>query len=549
MKIHLRRVSWRSAQLLLVLAALTGSSSANDWYVDPINGSNANSGNAPAQAWRTITFALHTPPAAPTGRTHVIHLAPGVYGAASGEVFPIALRDAFQIVGDEGADVTVLDAGGAESVLYAYLAYHYGGNYTGPLTLVKGVTLQNAAVGIDLATNVVNMDFTAEDVRITGMSTAGIQVLSLCSIPCGAFVTKLVGVEITGCQVGIDAETSGQFNQSASMSLEDCDVSGNIASGIRHHSTGQASVLSLQRVRMVGNGLHGLELDEAPVLSGSMSNALTDCLLARNLGSGIHATTSTTGLPIGLNLSVVRCTIAGNAAGGLDAFYTTMSIQADLHTALTSSILFGNGDDVIENPAHLSIESPAFNDIGDGEFAGSNGNIAADPLFRDAATGDYRLRWGSPCIDAGDPATPAGALDLSNVKRPVDGNLDAQEIADMGAFEFTPLAISRSAHVGKNLVLEQWGPSGGTATLFLARGFPEATPQSTPFGDFDLDPTAYRNLGVAPIAPGPPALRSIPIPNDPLYIGKTFSFQALSTSSVPSPAMAYTNPVTVTVLP
>ncbi len=34
------------------------------------------------------------------------------------------------------------------------------------------------------------------------------------------------------------------------------------------------------------------------------------------------------------------------------------------------------------------------------------GNINADPLFADPDARDYRLRPGSPCIDAGDPATP-----------------------------------------------------------------------------------------------------------------------------------------------
>jgi hypothetical protein len=48
-------------------------------------------------------------------------------------------------------------------------------------------------------------------------------------------------------------------------------------------------------------------------------------------------------------------------------------------------------------------------------------NIQMNPLFLDAVNGDYHLTDNSPCIDAGDPASP---LDP-------DGT-----IADMGAFYF-----------------------------------------------------------------------------------------------------------------
>jgi hypothetical protein len=34
------------------------------------------------------------------------------------------------------------------------------------------------------------------------------------------------------------------------------------------------------------------------------------------------------------------------------------------------------------------------------------GNIDFDPLFIDTASGDYRIRWDSPCVDAGDPSSP-----------------------------------------------------------------------------------------------------------------------------------------------
>jgi len=48
------------------------------------------------------------------------------------------------------------------------------------------------------------------------------------------------------------------------------------------------------------------------------------------------------------------------------------------------------------------------------------GSFSADPLFIDAANGDYRLQFGSPCIDAGDPAW----RDLDHTR------------SDVGAFHF-----------------------------------------------------------------------------------------------------------------
>jgi hypothetical protein len=535
----------------LAIIALAGSCFAADWYIDALHGVDSNSGMSPAQAWRTITYAMAAVPIPAAGGTQVLHLAPGSYAASSGESFPIVLRDAFQIVGDHGAGVTALDGGSAVSILKAGHASR-GGNAIGPLTLVQGLTLRNAGHGVFLEETDLTMYLTLRDVRIEGMRSAGFRAVTQTFHGQGRISATLAGVEITDCDSGIafESRTPVIGGLTDSLTLSDCNIWGNRAIGIYDLDSGSGTELHAARVRVFGNGSDGVLID-APfgIHSHAMIAELSDCLIARNQACGVRVrATGVNGAFTNIALNVLRCTIADNASSGLDLYFEP-SPWHEFTTALSGTILFGNQVDIRGNPAYPSIHSPAFNDVGDGDYAGQNGNIAVDPLFRDRANGDYRLEWGSPCIDVGDPATPMQALDLQRVKRPVDGDLDVHEVADIGAFEFTPLWVVDGAHIGANLTFEQSGPSGGIATLFMARGSPMASPQSTPFGDFDLNPNAFRNLGAAPIAPRPSAQRWIPIPDDPLYIGQTFSFQALSTSSVVSPPMAYTNPVTVTVLP
>jgi len=65
------------------------------------------------------------------------------------------------------------------------------------------------------------------------------------------------------------------------------------------------------------------------------------------------------------------------------------------------------------------------------------GNISDDPLFRDPASGDYRLLPDSPCIDTAGTSGPPD--DLNGNPRPVDIAGIGREVTDtydMGAYEF-----------------------------------------------------------------------------------------------------------------
>jgi hypothetical protein len=92
-------------------------------------------------------------------------------------------------------------------------------------------------------------------------------------------------------------------------------------------------------------------------------------------------------------VSVINSTIAGNPTG-----ISLASANGGL--TLRNSILANTVDLVgVTDGGGIS-----YSLIGDGQFVGVNGNISADPLFMDAANGDYHLQAGSPGIDAGDPA-------------------------------------------------------------------------------------------------------------------------------------------------
>ena len=87
--------------LLLILSVR---SPAMDYYVDAVNGDDANTGLAADQAWKTITHAVSE------ATPGTIHIAAGTYAASTnGETFPLVLKSLTTLLG-AGADRTVLDA-------------------------------------------------------------------------------------------------------------------------------------------------------------------------------------------------------------------------------------------------------------------------------------------------------------------------------------------------------------------------------------------------------------------------------------------------------
>ena len=134
-------------------------------------------------------------------------------------------------------------------------------------------------------------------------------------------------------------------------------------------------------------------------------------------------------------------------------------------------------------------------------ITGGSGNLAVDPLFVSAGSGDLRLAPSSPCIDAGDPLNSPLSIDTLGFPRYLDGNLDGIQRVDMGAYEYDNvlLLISGNPSPGNTVTLTAVStPAISFAVLALGLPLPGGIPLLN-FGGLFVDPTGpFDTIVVAP---------------------------------------------------
>jgi len=161
---------------------------------------------------------------------------------------------------------------------------------------------------------------------------------------------------------------------------------------------------------------------------------------------------------------VLNCTIAANVAAAAGGAGQPAGVGGGIEGSPTvaNTVIWGNNSTPIAVLAQVS-----YSDV-EGGFSGT-GNIAADPQFVSAPSGNYRILTGSPCVDVGNDTVLAASVttDLAGNPRNLDGDLDGTAVVDMGAYELAPVTsdIAESSAAIITLALPHEPTDGGPVPL------------------------------------------------------------------------------------
>ncbi|OGV76163.1 MAG: hypothetical protein A2340_00005 [Lentisphaerae bacterium RIFOXYB12_FULL_60_10] len=234
-------------------------------------------------------------------------------------------------------------------------------------------------------------------------------------------------------------------------SVRDCEV-------INNYGASGAGGIYLAGSCLVSNcfiSRNKAEHGGAGIRVGAAGAVATRCLISNNTntyysgGGGIYLSAGTVRncLITGNRVTLAGATVGGGGvhlAGGLLLNSTIVSnrvLNADNIAGgvwwkaggMTNTIVYGNqrvaDDDNLFAAALTTIGYSCAPELVDGV----NGNLTADPSFKNPGAADYRLSPDSPCIDKGRYlAWMAGETDLAGLRRVLGPH------SDIGAYEYEP---------------------------------------------------------------------------------------------------------------
>jgi len=219
-------------------------------------------------------------------------------------------------------------------------------------------------------------------------------------------------------------------NSGGLFNIEDCTFTGNVSKssfspfgtykggGIYNHDAG-ASITISNCAFAADSASAG-----AAIYNASSMPVITNCLFARNMATDFGgAVCNTASSPKLINCTMVQNN-AGTEGGGIYNESNTIA-------TISNTIVWGNYSGIYNDAT--SAVNMKYSLIQDYPATPASFLIAGttDPLFADAATGNYQLQSNSPCINVGrNDSIPSGInTDLASHTRIYDGTVD------IGAYE------------------------------------------------------------------------------------------------------------------
>jgi parallel beta-helix repeat protein len=253
-----------------------------------------------------------------------------------------------------------------------------------------------------------NISFNGKNITLSSADPNDPNVVGATIIDGDNHAVTFAGGEYASCVLAgftISDANAAVYCSDASPTITDCIITGNTGAGIEIQDGGNPTITNCEIILNSGPGIQMRKHAAGRKVTYNYAS-ITNCLIAENGQYGIAD---------GI-VTITNCTIAANGLCGIYSYEPTV----------TNSIIYYNGSDGAQMESQ-SIATVTYSDV-QGGWPGE-GNIDADPLFADAANGDFHLRRDSPCIDAGDPITSIGSEPLPNGGR-----------INMGAYGGTPQA-------------------------------------------------------------------------------------------------------------
>jgi hypothetical protein len=389
--------------------------SANTYYVaPPPAGDDGNDGSS-GSPWATLQKAASTAIAGDT-----VNVAAGTYAEQVVFTNSGAYQHPLRFIAANGVIVS-----NAASVAYAFkLAY------VGDVTL-NGFTIAGAP------TNAVCLDHafsnTLSSFTIASCKSAGVTHDRSC------------GVTLKDCRITSCATYGADYYYSGGGRIINCTMISNTTAGCRFSSLESPCAL-LQNSSFLSSGTYGANL-------GGSFSVVDSCLFASNsqgyysgtyqtlnrICNSIFRQNTTYGLHIYWGNAILEnCTFYTNKTGiYLDGTYEGESLQAYVRNCiiansttygaqegnigqtiiLSNCCFYSNGTTNFRDATATSVWTNRNTAEEINAVANCTNNIVANPLFTAASSGDYRLRNGSPCIDAGTPTTTLASDYYGNPRR------------------------------------------------------------------------------------------------------------------------------------